>query len=76
MTVKELKDRLSNMDDDCDVYICVHTPCGWICPDGATVGIKGVYAGFDWHMGDVLIVPENKLDIRDVDAWSKKQDSE
>ena len=77
MTVKEIKDALNNMDDDCDVYICVNTPCGWVCPDGATVGIKGVYEGFDWHMGQVLIVPENRLDIRNVEAWSKrKPDSE
>lgn len=43
MTVKELKSRLEGMEDDAQVNICVETPGGWLCPDGATVGIKGVY---------------------------------
>ena len=74
MTVKELKSILEGMGDDAQVSICVETPGGWVCPDGATVGIKGVYHGFDWHMGEVLVVPEYKLDIRNVEAWSKRRE--
>lgn len=76
MTVKELKSVLEKMDDDMPVCICVNEPSGWICPDGATVGVKGVYHGFDWHMGQVLVVPEYKLDIHDVEAWSKRKEEE
>ena len=76
MTVKELKDVLNLMDDDSEVKICVNEPAGWICPDGATVDIKGVYMGFDWHQGQVLISPLHKLDIHDVDEWSGKAKKE
>jgi hypothetical protein len=70
MTVKELRKLLDRMDGGDTVYICVNEPAGWICPDGAVVGLKGVYNGFDWHAGDVLLVPEHSLDIHDVGAWS------
>jgi hypothetical protein len=70
MTVKELKSILEGMGDDAEVSICVREPAGWICPDGAVVGVKNVTAGFDWHSGEVLIVPEHKLDIHDVESWS------
>lgn len=76
MTVKELKSILEGMGDDAPVNICVETPGGWICPDGATVGIKGVYNGFDWHMGEVLVVPEYKLKIKNVEAWGKRKGEE
>ena len=76
MTVKELKDVLNLMDDDSEVKICVSEPAGWICPDGATVDINGVYMGFDWHQGEVLIAPKHKLDIHDVDEWSGKPKKE
>ena len=76
MTVKELKDVLNLMDDDSEVKICVNEPAGWICPDGATVDIHGVYMGIDWHQGEVLIAPKHKLDIHDVDEWSGKSKKE
>ena len=76
MTVKELKDVLNLMDDDSEVKICVNEPAGWICPDGATVDINGVYMGIDWHQGEVLIAPKHKLDIHDVDEWSGKPKKE
>lgn len=76
MTVKELKSRLEGMEDDAQVNICVETPGGWLCPDGDTVGIKGVYPGFDWHMGEVLVLPEYKLNIKNVEAWSKRKEEE
>ena len=76
MTVKELKDVLNLMDDDSEVKICVNEPAGWICPDGATVDINGVYMGIDWHQGEVLISPKHKLDIHDVDEWSGKPKKE
>ena len=72
MTVGELKGALEGMDDDASVLICTNTPCGWMCPDGATVSVKGVYEGFDWHMGDVLVVPDYRLDIHDVKAWGDR----
>lgn len=71
MTVKELKDVLNLMDDGSEVKICVNEPDGWICPDGATVDINGVYMGIDWHQGQVLIAPKHKLDIHDVEEWGK-----
>ena len=73
MTVKELKEILGHMEDDASVSICVREPSGWICPDGAVVGVKNVPYGMDWHSGEVLIVPEHKLDIYDVDAWSGRK---
>lgn len=76
MTVKELKDVLNLMDDDSEVKICVNEPAGWMCPDGATVDINGVYMGIDWHQGEVLIAPKHKLDIHDVDEWSGKPKKE
>lgn len=73
MKVKELKEILGHMGDDATVGICVREPAGWICPDGAVVGVKDVTSGFDWHTGKVLIVPEHKLDIHDVEEWSGKK---
>lgn len=73
MTVKELKEILGHMGDDANVSICVREPAGWICPDGAVVGVKDVTCGFDWHTGKVLIVPEHKLDIHDVEEWSGRK---
>ena len=73
MTVSELKGVLERMDDDAIVKICVQEPAGWICPDGATVDVDSVYMGFDWHQGDVLVVPKHKLDIHDVEAWSGRK---
>ena len=70
MTVKELKDVLELMDDDASVGICVNEPAGWMCPDGCVVDIARVYAGFDWHQGEILFVPKHKLDIHDVEEWS------
>jgi len=40
MTVKELKEILNNADDYQEVMICVETPGGYVCPDGAVVGLK------------------------------------
>ena len=71
MTVKELKDVLNLMDDDSEVKICVNEPAGWICPDGATVDIKGVYMGIDWHQGRVLIAPKRRLDIHEEEPETK-----
>ena len=76
MKVKELKEILGHMGDDATVSICVREPAGWICPDGAVVGVKDVTCGFDWHAGEVLIVPEHKLDIHDVEEWSGKKRKE
>lgn len=73
MKVKELKEILGHMEDDATVGICVREPAGWICPDGAVVGVKNVTCGFDWHSGEVLIIPEHKLDIQDVEAWSGRK---
>lgn len=71
MTVKELKDVIELMDDDAKVGICVNEPAGWTCPDGCVVDIAS--AGFDWHQGEVLVVPKHKLDIHDVKEWEYLQ---
>ena len=31
--------------------------------------------GFDWHHGEVLVVPKSKLDIHDVEELAKKTDT-
>lgn len=71
MTVKELKDVLELMDDNAKVGICVNEPAGWMCPDGCVVDVDRVCEGFDWHQGEVLVVPKHKLDIHDVEEWGK-----
>ena len=73
MKVKELKEILEHMGDDAKISICVNTPGGWVCPDGALVDVNSVCVGMDWHSGKVLIVPEHKLDIHDVEAWSGRK---
>ena len=71
MTVKELKDVLDKMEPDMRVGICVNTPSGWICPDGCVIDVDSICMGFDWHQGEVLVVPKHRLDIHDVDEWAK-----
>ena len=71
MKAKELKEIIDRLDPESEVKVCVNTPGGWICPDGCTVGIKDVGNGFDWHAGEILIVPEHKLDIHDVEEWKR-----
>ena len=70
MTAREFKERLSNIADDDEVEISVNTPAGWVCPDGALVPVEGVYQGFDWHTGKVIIIPKCKLDIHSIEDWS------
>ena len=72
MTVAKLIGALTNFNANAKVSICVQEPDGWICPDGATVDVDRIVAGMDWHNGEVLIVPEHKLDIHDVDEWSRR----
>ena len=74
MTVGKLKEMLKDVPDDMSVEICVNTPGGYICPDGATVGVKMAMPGIDWHMEDFLLVPTNKLDIHDVGKWSHREE--
>ena len=73
MTVAELIEVLTKFNANAKVSICVREPAGWICPDGAVVGVERVTDGFDWHSGEVLVVPEHKLDIHDVDEWGKAE---
>ena len=77
MTVKELKTVLDEMEPDLKVGICVNTPGGWVCPDGCVVGVKLATRGIDWHGWEVLLVPEHKLDIHDVEEWAhpRKEDT-
>ena len=70
MTVKELKSVLELMNDDAPVKIRVNEPAGWMCPDGCVVDVDGVCTGFDWHQGEVLVVPKHNLDIHDIEEWS------
>ena len=76
MKVSELKRILENADQDNEVVIEVETPSGFVCPDGAVVGIKYVAArGIDWHGHETVITPEYKLKIKNIDNWrSRKQD--
>lgn len=71
MKVCELIEELSKHDPTSDVYISVREPLGWMCPDGATVELKKVCDGMDWHQGDIMLVPKHELDIHDVDEWSR-----
>lgn len=74
MTLGELKDIVKDMPDDLEVKVCVETPGGWVCPDGATVDVKFATQGFDWHMGDFLIVPMNAIRVKNVDNWAHRVD--
>ena len=71
MTVAELKKALEGMPDDNEVCVCANEPPGYMCPDGAVVGVKRVVEGIDWHTGTTLIVPMCSLDIHDVGKWEK-----
>lgn len=76
MTVGELKKALEGVEEDKAVEVCVDEPNGFMCPDGATVGVDRVVEGMDWHMSDLLIVPRYKLRLRDaseVEKWIKRQ---
>lgn len=73
MTVLELKKCLEWYDDMSEVAICVDTPAGWVCPDGAIVGVKNVTMGIDWNLGFTLLVPQYRLEIHDVEAWAKRK---
>ena len=76
MTVGELKKALEGIEDDKAVEVCVDEPNGFMCPDGATVGVDRVVEGMDWNMSDLLIVPKYKLRLRDdseVEKWSGRQ---
>lgn len=75
MTVAELKKALEGMPDDHDVCVCVNEPPGYMCPDGAVVGVKRVVEGIDWHTGTTLIVPMCSLDIHDVGKWEKDENA-
>lgn len=73
MTVGELKKCLEESDDMSEVAICVDTPAGWVCPDGAIVGVKNVTRGIDWLTGFTLLVPQYRLEIHDAEAWAKRK---
>lgn len=65
MTVKELKDRLVDVPDDCNVAITIKTPGGYMCPDGAICNIGSASQGFDWHAHDFLLIPTCELQLSD-----------
>lgn len=76
MTVGELKKALEGVEDDMPVYVCIETPGGFVCPDGATVDVKTATEGMDWHDDQLLIVPKYRLRLRDdaeVEKWSRRQ---
>lgn len=72
MTLGELKNIINNLPDDLTVKVCVETPGGWVCPDGATVDVKFATKGIDWHNWDFLIVPANRMCVKNVENWSKR----
>ena len=76
MTVKELKEVLDTAEPDWPVKVCVNTPAGWVCPDGCAIAIKSANHGIDWHTNEILIVPEFKLDIHDIEEWGRPQKEE
>lgn len=77
MTVKELKEVLDRAHDDQEVVICVETPSGYVCPDGAVVGIKiACSRGIDWHSHECLLIPEYKLQIANVEKWANRENED
>ena len=72
MTAGSLKKILDDVDPACRVTISVNTPGGWICPDGCTIEVKAAHHGIDWHMQEVIIVPEHALDIHDISSWASR----
>lgn len=75
MNVFELRKILESVPGSNEVRVCINEPPGWICPDGATVGLKmAIEEGIDWHQGHTLLVPEFRLDIANPDDWRQKED--
>ena len=70
MTIGKLKELISDMDDDLEVKIDVETPKGMVCPDGATVGVRTIHRGIDWHYKYAIIISEYRLKIKDVLKWT------
>lgn len=75
MTLGELRKAFAGYPDDMPVYICVETPGGFVCPDGATVDILIAVEGMDWHMGQMLIVPKYQLRIKEseIEKWKDRK---
>lgn len=73
MTIGKLKELIADMNDNLEVKIEVETPNGMVCPDGATVGVGTIYHGFDWHSGYAIMVPEYRLNIKDVLKWKNRK---
>lgn len=74
MKVKELIKILEKSDPENEVSISVNTPGGFICPDGAMIGIKTACSrGIDWHGHEAILIPEYSLDVHDIDAWASRK---
>lgn len=71
MKVSELREILSQCSDSDEVLVSVEEPPGYWCPGGGTVEVRTAVLGFDWHDGALIVVPDYKLKVKDVDAWSK-----
>lgn len=71
MTVGELKNCLKDLNDDMNVEICIETPGGFVCPDGATCSLHKAVEGFDWHMNELLLIPRYRLRLceSETDKW-------
>lgn len=77
MKVRELIEVLTKANLENEVKVCINEPPGWICPDGAAVGLKmAIEEGIDWHQGHTLLVPEFRLDIANPDDWRQKEEEE
>ena len=70
MTIGRLKELISDMDDNLEVKIEVESPKGFVCPDGATVGVRTIHRGIDWHYKYAIIIPEYRMKIKDVLKWT------
>lgn len=75
MTLGELRKAINGYPDDMSVYICVETPGGFVCPDGAIVDIRTAVEGMDWHMGQMLITPKYRLSIKEseIEKWKDRK---
>lgn len=73
MTIGKLKELIADKDDDLEVRIEVETPEGLVCPDGATMGVRTIYHGFDWHSRFAVIVPEYRLKVKNVPKWTSRE---
>lgn len=76
MTVESLRHALRDLPGDMRVSICIETPGGFVCPDGAVCDVNSVGRGIDWHDHEFMIRPKYRLRLRDdaeIENWRNRK---